>query len=94
MLWIISSTEIQKSTRIEKTHWGLVDTFTDYYPEVDLKANEILINDMINAGGMITWVGLGLELVEQFTSHGIMRQLRKILVIDTGQRKQRYYQQF
>jgi len=31
-----------------------IDTFTDYYPEVDLKANEILINDMINAGGMIT----------------------------------------
>ena len=42
----------------------------------------------------MSWLDLGLELVAQFTSPSIMRQLGKILVVDTGRREQRYYQQF
>ncbi|MCK5662670.1 MAG: helix-turn-helix domain-containing protein [Thiotrichaceae bacterium] len=93
--FIIASTGLLNN-REATTHWGLVNTFTDHYPDVKLKANEILISDsdMITAGGMMSWVDLGLELVAQFTSPGIMRQLGKMLVIDTGQREQRYYQQF
>jgi transcriptional regulator GlxA family with amidase domain len=93
--FIIASTGLLNN-REATTHWGLENNFTDDYPDVCLKVNEILINDddMITAGGMMSWVDLGLELVAQFTSPEIMRQLGKTLVIDTGQREQRYYQQF
>ncbi len=42
----------------------------------------------------MSWLDLGLELVAQFMSPTVIRQLGKILVIDTGQREQRFYQQF
>lgn len=78
------------------THWGLVNEFKQQYPAVRLNASKIMVNDqdMITAGGMLSWLDLGLELVAQFTTPGIMRQLGKILVVDTGAREQRYYQQF
>jgi transcriptional regulator GlxA family with amidase domain len=78
------------------THWALVGEFKRLYPAVRLNANKIMVNDqdVITAGGMLSWLDLGLELVAQFSSPAIMRQLGKILVVDTGQREQRYYQQF
>jgi transcriptional regulator GlxA family with amidase domain len=78
------------------THWGLVSEFKQLHPAVRLNANKIMVNDqdVITAGGMLSWLDLGMELVAQFTSPGIMRQLGKLLVIDTGAREQRYYQQF
>jgi len=78
------------------THWGLAQIFSQRFPDITLKSDEILINqgDIITAGGMMSWVDLGLELVAQFTSPAIMRQVGKLLVIDTGAREQRYYQQF
>ena len=78
------------------THWGLVNEFRRLHPEVSLNVSKILVNDqdMITAGGMLSWVDLGLELVAQFATPHIMRQLGKTLVVDTGQREQRYYQQF
>ena len=42
----------------------------------------------------MSWVDLGLELVAQFTKTSTMRQLGKMLVVDTGGREQRYYQSF
>jgi transcriptional regulator GlxA family with amidase domain len=78
------------------THWGLVGEFKQHYPAVRLNASKIMVNDqdVITAGGMLSWLDLGLELIAQFTSPSIMRQLGKLLVVDTGQREQRYYQQF
>ncbi len=78
------------------THWGLVNDFSDLYPDVKLTPNKIICNDgdIITAAGMMSWLDLGLELVAKFSNHAIMRQLGKILVIDTGQREQRFYQQF
>lgn len=78
------------------THWGLVSEFKQLHPAVRLNASKIMVNDqdVITAGGMLSWLDLGLELVAQFTSPVIMRQLGKILVVDTGEREQRYYQQF
>lgn len=78
------------------THWGLVDEFKHQHPRVKLDIDKIMVNDgdIITAAGMMSWVGLGLELVAQFCHVSIMRQLGKHLVIDTGSREQRYYQQF
>lgn len=78
------------------THWALIDTFNDHFPDIALQSEAILVNegDIITAGGMMSWVDLGLEIIAQQASPKLMRQLGKMLVVDTGQREQRYYQQF
>jgi len=78
------------------THWGLANTFAQQFSAVDLTIDKILVNDidLITAGGMMSWLDLGLELVTIFTQSSVMRQLGKRLVVDTGTREQRFYQQF
>ncbi|WP_413701941.1 GlxA family transcriptional regulator [Psychromonas sp. KJ10-10] len=78
------------------THWGLSDVFKKYFPKISLNTNEILINhgDVISAGGMMSWLDLGFELVEKYSSSLVMRQLGKVLIVDTASRKQGFYQQF
>ena len=78
------------------THWDLTTQFINTFPQVDLDTNQILINDgdIVTAGGLMSWMDLGLEIVAQFSTNNIMRRLGKIMVIDTGQREQRYYQSF
>lgn len=93
--FIIASTGLL-AKREATTHWGLANDFTDLHPDTKLNLKEIVKNDgdIITAGGMMSWLDLGLELVAQFMSPAVMRQLGKTLVIDTGQREQRFYQQF
>lgn len=82
--------------RTVTTHWGLADQFKACFPSIDLKAEEILINQnyVITAGGMMSWIDLGLELIKLGFTDEIMRQVGKNLVIDTAPREQRFYQQF
>lgn len=82
--------------RQSTTHWDLAAQFSGLYPEVLLDTNKILVNDgdIITAGGLMSWIDLGLELVAQLASADVMRQLGKILVVDTGLREQRYYRSF
>ncbi|MDV5169872.1 GlxA family transcriptional regulator [Photobacterium rosenbergii] len=78
------------------THWGLAPLFRQYFPSVELAIDQILVNqgDVITAGGMMSWLDLGLEVVSQLGSPALMRLVGKMLVVDTGAREQRYYQQF
>jgi len=78
------------------THWHLADEFNEQYPKVSLKIDSLLINDgdIISAGGLMSWIDLGLEIVAQFTQPHIMRSLGKYLIVDTGKREQRYYGSF
>lgn len=78
------------------THWQLADEFNEKYPKVFLNAESLLINDgdIISAGGLMSWIDLGLEIVAQFTQPHIMRKLGKYLIVDTGKREQRYYGSF
>ena len=78
------------------THWKLKEEFLKTFPNSQLDIRKILINDgdVITAGGLMSWLDLGLELVAQFINTTTMRQLGKLLVVDTGLREQRYYQSF
>lgn len=82
--------------RLMTTHWALESLFKEHFPDQPMDTSKILINqgDVISAGGMMSWVDLALELVQAFANASIVRQLGKTLVIDTGKREQRYYQQF
>lgn len=78
------------------THWGLAQTLKAQFPNIKVKPESILINEgsLITAGGMMSWMDLGLEIVSSLMSPAVMRLLGKMLVIDTGAREQRFYQQF
>jgi len=78
------------------THWNLAVDFQHCFPQVRLDTDRILINDgdIITAGGLMSWLDLGLELVEQFTRPAIVLELGKWLILDTGNREQRFYKKF
>ncbi|QUM81988.1 helix-turn-helix domain-containing protein [Moritella sp. 5] len=78
------------------THWQLAEEFNFLYPKISLNVESLLINDgdIITAGGLMSWIDLGLEIVAQFTRPHIMRTLGKYLIVDTGKREQRYYGSF
>jgi transcriptional regulator GlxA family with amidase domain len=83
-------------TREVTTHWNLSTLFEQQFPHIKLNTSQILIahGDVISAGGVMSWLDLGFELVVQFASLGVMRQLGKLLVVDTAVREQRFYQPF
>ena len=82
--------------RAATTHWGLVDKFKQRFAHVKLDSHKILINDgdIITAGGVMSWLDLGLEIVALHAGPSVMVQLGKNLVVDTGYRAQSYYEQF
>ncbi|EJN6828729.1 AraC family transcriptional regulator [Vibrio cidicii] len=93
--FVLAATQILAG-RTVTTHWGLSDLFQLKYPDIPLDIKQILIDhgDVITAGGMMSWLDLGFEIVTKYTSVTVMRQLGKQLVVDTALREQRYYQQF
>lgn len=93
--FILCKTHVVQERSIT-THWGLAELLLKHFPRANLATSELIIDhgDLITAGGMMSWVDLGLELIKRFTSISIMRQVGKALVIDTAPREQRYYQQF
>lgn len=94
-IFVLAATGLLKN-RIVTTHWNLKDRLAQVYPELKVNTDQILINhnDLVTAGGVMSWIDLGLELVAQFTHPAIMQQLGKRLVINTGSREQKYYQRF
>ncbi|MFT5708092.1 MAG: transcriptional regulator GlxA family with amidase domain [Oceanospirillaceae bacterium] len=78
------------------THWQMANDFREKYPKVHLNTDKILINSInaISAGGLMSWIDLGLEIVARFSKPFIMRLLGKFLIVDTGKREQRYYESF
>ena len=93
--FILAATGLIKQREVT-THWKLAQVFYKTYPDYKLDIDKILINDgdIITAGGLMSWIDLGLEITSQFTNSSIMRELGKLLVIDTGLREQRYYKKF
>ncbi len=78
------------------THWALSESLQALYPNLHIDSSKIIFqdHDIITAGGMMSWLDLGLTLVQNLFSAHTMRQLGKMLVIDTGKREQCFYQQF
>ncbi|WP_298775705.1 GlxA family transcriptional regulator [uncultured Shewanella sp.] len=78
------------------THWALAEDFSQAFKQTELISDHILVNNgqIITAGGIMSWIDLGLDIVKQYAGAQAMRQLGKNLVVDTGYRAQSYYQQF
>ncbi len=78
------------------THWALEQTLRDHVPNATVDVGEILIRDgcIITAGGLLSWVDLAIELINQLCGPEIMREVGRHFVVDTGRREQRYYSAF
>ena len=93
--FILAKTGILDS-RSATTHWQFAQDFRSSFPQVSLEIESLLVNegDILTAGGLMSWVDLGLEIVAHQTKPHIMRKLGKFLIVDTARREQRYYESF
>ncbi len=50
------------------THWALEEEFRTTFPDVQLNAEHLLIddNDIVTAGGLMAWLDLGLFIVKRW----------------------------
>ncbi|SHI16166.1 GlxA family transcriptional regulator [Ferrimonas marina] len=93
--FILAGTNLVQG-RTLTTHWGLAERFAQQFPNQPLDINAILVDhgDLMSTGGMMSWLDLALELIARYASPSVMRQVGKMLVVDTAPRQQRYYRQF
>ncbi|MFS2151355.1 helix-turn-helix domain-containing protein [Rhizobium sp. Rhizsp42] len=82
--------------RSATTHWSLREQFKDRFPLVDLRADDLLVDevDVITAGGVMAWTQLGLRLVDRFLGTEVMLSTAKFMLIDPADRPQSYYAPF
>lgn len=75
------------------THWNLISDFEDRFPDVDLQAQQMLIDggNYICAGGAMAWQDLALHIVARFMSKEIASKCAKMLVMDSTRHVQTPY---
>ncbi|WP_431687614.1 GlxA family transcriptional regulator [Hahella sp. NBU794] len=78
------------------THWRLAKDFQAMFPLVELVEDELLVDqgDIVTAGGVSAWMDLGLRMIQRVTSASLTMNLGKFFLVDTGPRRQQYYQLF
>jgi transcriptional regulator GlxA family with amidase domain len=82
--------------RPASTHWADADEFRQRFDKVDLKIDEIIVEDgsIITAGGLMAWTDLGMRLCERVFGTSVMMQTSRFMLIDTAGREQRNYKSF
>jgi transcriptional regulator GlxA family with amidase domain len=78
------------------THWALEDEFRTTFPDVDLRPDQLLVDDLdvVTAGGLMAWLDLGLFVVGRQIGAQAVTELARNLLIDPGGREQRHYSGF
>ena len=81
------------SGKTATTHWGLKDSFSCNYPEINLKTERMLIDegDVISAGGVTAYLDLCLYLIKKFGSPELAVSISKTLLIDCTRQSQAPY---
>lgn len=78
------------------THWQLEGAFRYAFPDVNLDTDALLVadSDLITAGGVMSWMDLGLHLIGRHVPPTVIQALGRFLLVDTGTRQQSYYRSF
>ena len=78
------------------THWALEPEFRAAFPNAQLQAESILIDDhdIVTAGGVMAWIDLGLHLVKRWQGAEVVSQVCRHMLIDPEGREQRNYRSF
>jgi transcriptional regulator GlxA family with amidase domain len=72
------------------THWNLASALAAMRPDVSVVASELVIDhgDIVSAGGLLSWVDLGLHLVQRFWGAPVAEEVARVLVWDRGRKSQ------
>lgn len=78
------------------THWTFDRHMRERFPEVRLDLDRMVVDDgdIITGGGAMSWVDVGLKLVDRFLGPNVMVESARTLLVDPPQREQRYYSGF
>lgn len=78
------------------THWQLEAAFQYAFPDVELDIDALLLadSDLVTAGGVMSWMDLGLYLIGRYVPPTVVQALGRFLLVDTGVRQQSYYRGF
>nr|CAD6436520.1 GlxA family transcriptional regulator [Rhizobium sp. Q54] len=78
------------------THWAFSDELAARYPEIELAAENLVIDDgdVVTAGGILAWTDLGLTLVEKLLGPSVMLSTARFLLVDPPRRSQGIYRMF
>lgn len=84
------------SGRTVTTHWLNNEIVNARFPDVVIDSNKIIVDDpdLITTAGIMSWMDLGLKLVERIYSTPFMIEFSKLLLIDPPSREQSYYKNF
>ena len=84
------------SGRRTTTHWLFAEELQRRYPELQIDADRLVIddNDIVTAGGVLAWTDLGLSLVERFLGPSVMAATARFMLADPPRREQRFYNRF
>jgi len=72
------------------THWNLASSLAAMRPDISVEASELVIDhgDIVTAGGLLSWVDLGLHLVQRFWGVRVADDVARVLVWDRGRKSQ------
>jgi len=75
------------------THWALADTFGKRFPEVQLKAEKMLVDegDIVTAGGVTAYLDLCLHLIRRFGTAELASAVSSTFLIDASREAQLPY---
>ncbi|NIA70700.1 helix-turn-helix domain-containing protein [Pelagibius litoralis] len=78
------------------THWLLEDEFRTAFPDTQVNAEHLLIddNDIVTAGGLMAWLDMGLFIVNRWLGPQVVSDTARHLLIDPSGREQRNYRSF
>lgn len=84
------------SGRTVTTHWSNNAAIKERCQNVILDFNKLLIddNDIITSAGGLSWMDMGLKLVERLYNVTVMIEFAKYMLIDPPAREQSYYWAF
>jgi transcriptional regulator GlxA family with amidase domain len=84
------------SGRRATTHWLYAGVFEAAFPDVEVTAGDMIVEDgdIITAGGMLAWTDLGLRLIHRVLGPTVVGDTAKFLLVDPSGREQRHYSTF
>lgn len=94
-VFILAASGILKNREIT-TNWKFVKVFTERHSGIIVRPEKLLIDDedIITTSGVMSWIDLGLNLVEKKLGTAVMQELAKFLTVDISTKEQRPYQKF
>ena len=93
--FVLAATGLVDNRRMT-THWTHADALQQRFPSVQVDTDRLIIDDgdIITAGGLMSWLDLGLQLVDRLLGSPVMLETARMLLVDPPGREQRYYSVF